>query len=191
MNSAIRNPQSAFGKRYAEIAARLRVPSGFALLVLYALFARPAPWRAAAGAAIALVGILLRGLAAGHLDKNRALATGGPYAHTRNPLYIGTALVAAGFALAGGLLWMGALFALFLLALYLPVVSEEEAHLAELFPEFRDYAARVPRLWPAVRPRWESSGRFCWALYRQNQEYNALVGYLLGLVLLAGKLLAR
>ena len=134
-------------KRYSEIAARLRVLLGFVLLLLYAAFARPTPSRALAGAAIALGGMVLRTLAAGYLDKNRKMATGGPYAYTRNPLYLGTALVAAGFALAGGLWWMAAVLALFLVAIYLPVVGEEEAHLAKLFPEYRDYAARVPRFW--------------------------------------------
>ncbi len=177
-------------KRYSEIAARLRVPLGFALLLLYAVFARPTPATALAGAAIALGGIALRASASGYLDKNRVMATGGPYAYTRNPLYLGTALVAGGFALASGLWWMAAVLALFLVAVYLPVVGEEEAHLAKLFPEYLDYAARVPRIRPAARPRWESPDRFRWALYRQNREYNALLGYLFGLALLAWKLLA-
>ncbi len=191
VNCASDIPQSRFGKRYAELAARARVPLGFALLVVYAVFARPVLWRAVLGAAIALAGIALRALAAGCVDKNRALATGGPYAYTRNPLYLGTALVAAGFALAGGLWWMAALAAIFFAGVYLPVIGEEEAHLAKLFPEFRDYAARVPRLWPALRPRWEPPGRFSWVLYRRNQEYNALLGYLFGLALLVWKLLVR
>ena len=177
-------------KRYAEIAARLRVPLGFGMILLYALFSRPAPRPAAAGAGLAFLGLLLRAMATGYLNKNRELSTGGPYAHTRNPLYLGTALVAAGFALAGCQWWIAGLLALFFAVVYLPVVGEEEAHLAQLFPDFRDYAARVPRFWPALRPRWKSPDRFRWALYRQNQEYNAAVGYLFGLALLAWKLIA-
>lgn len=177
-------------KRYAELAARIRVPCGFLLVLLYALFSRPVPELAPVGAVVALAGIVLRAYAAGHLEKNIRLATSGPYAYTRNPLYLGSALVALGFALGGGVWWLGLLFAWFLVALYLPVVGEEEAHLAKLFPEFSGYAAAVPRFWP--RPPGPggvpASGRFRWALYWKNQEYNALVGYLLGVALLVWKL---
>lgn len=177
-------------KRFAELAARVRVPAGFVLLAVYAVFARPAPARLAAGASIALAGILLRAWAAGHLDKNRSLATSGPYACTRNPLYLGSALAGLGFALAGGVWWLGVLVALFLVVVYLPVVAEEESHLAQLFPEFRDYAAAVPRFWP--RPphysRPAPGDSFRWRLYWQNQEYNALLGYLVGVALLLWKL---
>ncbi len=177
-------------KRYAEFAARVRVPSGFLLVVVYAIFCRPLPELVAAGAGVALAGIVLRACAAGHLEKNIRLATSGPYAWTRNPLYLGSALVALGFALAGGVWWLALLFAVFLVALYLPVVGEEEAHLAKLFPEFAAYAAAVPRFWPKPPERRNPpvAARFRWTLYRKNQEYNALVGYLLSVALLVWKL---
>lgn len=177
-------------KQFAELAARTRVPLGFAIVALYAVFAAPSLWRFAAGAALALLGLGLRAWAAGHLDKNRALAVSGPFAYTRNPLYLGTALIAAGFALAGGAWWLAGAFAIFLAAWYLPVVWEEESHLANLFPEFREYAARTPRFWPSLRAT-PSTQPFRWNLYLQNQEYNALVGYLFGLTLLGWKLFAR
>ena len=178
-------------KRYAELAARIRVPCGFLLVAVYAFFAQPSPSLLALGAAVALAGIALRAYAAGHLEKNLRLATSGPFAYTRNPLYLGSALVALGFALAGGVWWLGLLLGLFLVVLYLPVVSEEEAHLAKLFPEFREYAAAVPQFWPRwpVRLEGSASGGFRWALYSKNQEYNALLGYLLGIALLLWKLL--
>ena len=177
-------------KRYAELAARIRVPGGFLLVAVYAFFAQPSPRLLALGAAVALAGIALRAYAAGHLEKNLRLATSGPYAYSRNPLYLGSALVALGFTLAGGVWWLGLLLGLFLVVLYLPVVSEEEAHLAKLFPEFREYAAAVPQFWPRGPVRLEgfASGGFRWALYSKNQEYNALLGYLLGIALLLWKL---
>jgi protein-S-isoprenylcysteine O-methyltransferase Ste14 len=178
-------------KRYKEWAARTRVPLGFLMLAVYAVAARPTVWLLAAGGGVAWLGLLLRAWACGHLDKNRALATGGPYAYVRNPLYLGTAIVAAGFAIAGGVWWIAGLFAAFLLLVYLPVVQEEEAHLAALFPEYQGYAARVPRYWPSWRkPRDVQRGeqRYRMRLYWQNQEYNALVGYLFGLALLFWKL---
>ena len=178
-------------KRYAELAARVRVPAGFLLLAVYAVFARPAPGPLLAGGLIALSGLLLRGYAAGYLRKNRSLATSGPYAFTRNPLYLGSALAAAGFAVAGGVWWLALLLAAFLVLVYLPVVSEEESHLANLFPEFRQYADTVPRFWPRLtRPgrASASSGRFEWPVYWQNQEYKALLAYLVGIGLLIWKL---
>lgn len=176
-------------KRFGEVAARIRVPAGFALLAVYAVFCRPRPAGAAAGLAVAFLGILLRAYAAGHLEKNARLATSGPYAYTRNPLYIGSALVGLGFAIAGGVWWLWPLVALFLVVLYLPVVAEEESHLADLFPEFREYAAAVPRFIGVARSRTgAASSKYRWALYWRNQEYNALLGYLFGLAILLWKL---
>src|SRR5690606_30753053 len=87
-------------KRYADFVARLRVPSGFLLVAAFAWFSRPTPESLAWGLPVSLAGLALRTWAAGHLAKNERLATEGPYAHTRNPLYIGTSLVAAGLAIA-------------------------------------------------------------------------------------------
>jgi protein-S-isoprenylcysteine O-methyltransferase Ste14 len=181
-------------KRYAETAARMRVPSGFGLLAVYVVCARPATVSVAVGAAVALLGILLRACAAGHLEKNQRLATSGPYAYTRNPLYLGSALVALGFAIAARVWWLGLSFAAYLAVVYLPVVWEEEARLAELFPEFSRYAAAVPRFWPAggrgaAAVYSGASTGFRWALYWKNQEYNASLGYLFGLIVLLWKML--
>lgn len=175
-------------KRYAEIAARIRVPVGFVILVVYAVFARPSPPRFAAGALVALGGLLLRGWAAGHLAKNERLATSGPYAWTRNPLYLGSALAGAGFAIAGGAWWIALLLAAYLLGVFLPVVAEEEAHLRKIFPEYAQYAEAVPRYWPVRGRALDGTARFRWALYRRNQEYNALLAYALGLAALVWKL---
>lgn len=175
-------------KRYAEFAARARVPLGFVLLALYAMFSRPSPERVLAGAVIALLGIALRAYAAGYLAKNQALTTSGPYACTRNPLYLGSALAGLGFGIAGGVWWLALLMAVYLVAFFLPVIAEEEAHLAKLFPEFREYAARVPRFWPVLRNPLPGSARFRWSLYWRNREYNALLAYLFGIGLLIWKL---
>lgn len=179
-------------KRYAEFAARARVPAGFLVLALYAVFSAPAPGTFMAGVLTALAGIALRAWAAGHLAKNERLAVSGPYAYTRNPLYLGSALVAAGFAVAGGSWWLALLLAVYFIAFFLPVVIEEESHLSKLFPEFQGYAAAVPRFGPRLLPARvaarEEGARFRWALYLRNQEYNALLGYLFGVALLIWKL---
>jgi protein-S-isoprenylcysteine O-methyltransferase Ste14 len=89
-----------FPKPYADAIARLRVPSGFLIVIVFAWFSQPTPVSMAIGIPISLLGLALRAWAAGCLAKNQQLATGGPYAYTRNPLYIGTLLVAAGLAIA-------------------------------------------------------------------------------------------
>jgi len=134
----------SFPKPYADTVARLRVPSGFLLVIVFAWFSRPTPLSMAIGVPFSLLGLALRAWAAGCLAKNRQLATGGPYAYTRNPLYIGTLLVAAGLAVAARSVGLGLFFAAVFLLVYLPVIQLEEQHLRRLFPEYAAYAERVP-----------------------------------------------
>ncbi len=175
-----------FPKPYADRAARLRVPCGFLVAAAFAWLARPSWFSLLAGLPLMTAGIALRAWAAGHLAKNERLATSGPYAYTRNPLYLGTVLVAAGLALASRRLSLGLLFAAFFVLVYLPVVELEEQHLRELFAEYADYARRVPRFWP----RWGGSGgseHFSWKLYMRNREHQAFLGWLAGLLWLIFK----
>jgi hypothetical protein len=128
--------------------------------------------------ALVLPGLWLRAYAAGYVKKNRELTQTGPYAHTRNPLYLGSMLIAAGFAVAL-LSWPVALvLAAGFLAIYVPVIASEERFLRVTFPEFESYCLRVPRLIPRLIPaRSESSsGRFSLSLYRRHREYNAVIG---------------
>src|SRR5277367_2765474 len=128
---------------------RWRVRVGYPVAVLYWLLAKPTHHWIAMGAAVAGFGILIRAIAAGHLSKDRELATSGPYACTRNPLYLGSAFLAAGFAIAGyswqaGLLVPGH-FSIFSYA----VMRNEEEDLGRRFgQEFAEYAARVPLFFP-------------------------------------------
>ena len=172
---------------WGKLAARVRVTSGFLVAALYVVYSRPSRTSLAVGLPVALAGLLLRGWACGHLAKNRKLAATGPFAYTRNPLYAGTLTVAAGFALAGWNAWLAALFVVYFLAVYLPVIGEEESHLRTLFPEYSQYAERVPRLVPRLTPAYRG-GRFRWELWRRNREYRAGLGFLAGAVLLVVKL---
>jgi protein-S-isoprenylcysteine O-methyltransferase Ste14 len=168
-----------FPKRYADLAARLRVPCGFLLVAAFAYFSAPTFRSLAVGLPVAASGLLLRAWAAGHLAKNERLAISGPYAYVRNPLYLGTLLAALGFALGARRWLLGALFAAVFVLIYLPVVELEEQYLNQLFPDYAAYAARVPRLFPRW-PHAPSDHRFRWALYGKNQEYQALLGFLAG-----------
>ena len=174
-----------FPKPYADLVAKLRVPSGFLLVAAFAYFAAPDAGSLTIGIPISIAGLLLRAWAAGHWAKNRDLATSGPYSYSRNPLYLGTLLVAAGLVIASRQWSLAALFGAVFLLVYLPVIELEEQHLRKLFSGYEDYAAKVPLLLPLGRLN--SNGAFQRALYIKNQEYQALGGYLLGLLLLVWK----
>jgi protein-S-isoprenylcysteine O-methyltransferase Ste14 len=165
---------------------RWRVRVGYPVAVAYLWFASPTWKSVATGGAIAVLGLFVRGLAAGHLRKWEGLATSGPYACTRNPLYFGSALLAAGFAVAGHSWFGAALIASYFAVFYPPVIKSEEAELrAHYGRAYEDYAARVPLFWPRI-PR-ESPARFeqfSWSLYRRNHEYRAALGFLCGLAVL-------
>jgi protein-S-isoprenylcysteine O-methyltransferase Ste14 len=142
----------------------------------------------AVGLPIAMLGLALRGWAAGHLEKNATLTDSGPYAWVRNPLYLGTLTAAAGFVVAS-LRWeLAILCAAVFLLIYLPVVGLEEEYLAKLFPGFLDYARRVNKLLP--KPPGKRGGKpFRFSLYRHNREYEAGLAFLIGIVFLLWKAL--
>ena len=178
----------SFPKPYADRVAKLRVPSGFLLAAAFLWFSDPTVVSLAVGSPLSFAGLALRAWDAGHLQKNLSLTVSGPYAHVRNPLYIGTLSVAAGLAIAARRWELALLFAAVFLLVYLPVVELEEQHLARLFPEFKDYAAQVPRLWPRLGAGGEK--RFQWRLYLRNREYEALAGFLAGVAVLVWKVVA-
>ncbi len=173
---------------WSRIARRVRVPLGFAFAVLYLWLARPTAPFMFLGACIVLPGLLIRAASSGYVRKNEALATSGPYAHTRNPLYLGSILMAIGFAVAARNLWIGVVIVIFFVAIYLPVIRDEERFLTKRFPEFADYMRQVPRLIPRVSPFQKDSGEFSWDLYLKHREYQAALGALGVMALLAGKL---
>jgi protein-S-isoprenylcysteine O-methyltransferase Ste14 len=165
---------------WSRVARRIRVPLGFAFAVLYFWLARPT-WRSLALGAVSIIpGLVIRALASGHVRKNEALATSGPYAYTRNPLYLGSLLVAIGFAVAARSWWVAAVLVAMFFAIYVPVIRSEEAFLRERFPEFQEYANEVPRMIPRMTPafRNEASAEFSMDLYLKHREYNALLGSL-------------
>lgn len=171
---------------YDQVARRLRLPLGFVLAALYLAFGpRPSPLTLAVGGALALVGLGVRAWAAGHIVKNDRLATTGPYAHTRNPLYFGSFLIAAGFAIAAHwslLLLVVAFFAL----VYGPTIEKERAKISARFPD--EYArweqnvpAFVPRPTPWRDPMVPESERFSPSLYMRHGEWRAALAFILAL----------
>jgi protein-S-isoprenylcysteine O-methyltransferase Ste14 len=167
---------------------RWRVPLGFACAAVFIVLARPDRRSLAVGGAVALVGLAVRAWASGHIRKNASLAVSGPYAHTRNPLYLGSFILGLGFTVAASsdwllLLLLGGLFAALFLGIYWPVMRVEAATLAEIFgEEYRAYAAAVPLLFPRptpYRPGGDAAPpRFDPSLYMRYREYRAALGLL-------------
>ena len=167
------NPQPDWIARWQQAARRIRVPLGFLTAALYLFeLVRHAPHPQAVAWSLALVvpGLWLRGYASGTVKKNRELAVTGPYAHTRNPLYLGSMLIA--------------------------VIASEECFLRASFPGFDDYCRRVPRLIPRLTPASHpgdedlssgtpashpgaGAGSFSFTLYLHHREYNAGMGAML------------
>jgi protein-S-isoprenylcysteine O-methyltransferase Ste14 len=177
---------------YATWACRWRVPLGFVLAAAYLILAQPSLAPLLSGAALALAGLLLRGWSAGYLAKNQRLATGGPYAYTRNPLYLGSAVMGLGGALAGRSWIMGVAFAAFLVLVYWPVMEREAQFLQREFAEaFAPYARQVPLFFPKLTRVPAPKEKFQWRLYLKNREYEAAMGYVAVMLFLALKMWLR
>ncbi len=161
---------------WTRIARRIRVPVGFVFAAFYLWRARPSWMSLAAGAAIVASGVALRAYASGHLRKASELTTTGPYAYTRNPLYLGSLIIAAGFAVAARNLWIALAMAVIFVAIYVPVMTSEEQFLRSQFQGFNEYAHRVPRLLPRLSAAAGPRGQFSLELYRKHREYNAALG---------------
>ena len=161
---------------WQTIARRIRVPLGFLFAAAYIWLAQPTLRSIIACSCISLIGLLIRALASGYITKNEQLTTSGPYAYTRNPLYFGSLVLAAGFAVASRNWWVALIAAAMFLAIYIPVIRSEEGFLQTHFPEFEEYARHVPRLFPRLRPYRSSANSFSWDLYWKHREYNAALG---------------
>lgn len=165
------------------------MPLGFAFAVFYLWVARPNWSSILVGTIVALPGVAVRAFASGHVKKNEELTTSGPYAHTRNPLYLGSLIMALGFAIASRSLWvLVAMVAMFFI-IYLPVIRSEEAYLREMFPGFDEYTRNVPRLFPRVRGYSNQAAAFSATLYWQHREYNAALGTVALMAALVAKLM--
>lgn len=166
---------------WQKVARRARVPLGFVVAAIFLIFAAPS-WRSLLWSLLLVIpGLWLRGYAAGYVKKNAELTRTGPYAYTRNPLYLGSILIAFGFAIAAARWWLAVLLVGMFLLIYVPTILSEEQFLRGAFADFDEYARRVPRLFPRPTPaRFPGAdvgaGRFCPERYRHHREYNASIG---------------
>ena len=171
-----------------RLLQRIRIPLGFLFAIVFLIFARPSLTTLIIGGVIAVLGLMIRAWASGHIRKARVLAISGPYAHTRNPLYVGTFLIGAGFTVASGVWWLALLFCILFLGIYLPVMSIEREDIHAIFGrEFEEYARNVPMFIPRLSV-WKKTGeKFDFQLYLQYREYRAAIGVAVALVVLAAK----
>jgi protein-S-isoprenylcysteine O-methyltransferase Ste14 len=165
--------------------ARWRVRAGYVVAAIYWLLSTPTSWSILMGAIIAALGLIIRGFASGHLRKDETLATTGPYGATRNPLYFGSAFLAAGFVVAGHSWMAGAIVTAYFAIFYSAVMRSEERDVRQRFgAAFDEYARQVPLFVPRfsrVRRERQEGSRFSWLQYRRNREYQALLGTIAGL----------
>jgi protein-S-isoprenylcysteine O-methyltransferase Ste14 len=166
-----------------QVFTKWRVRTGYLVAVAVLLLAHPTPRSLLLGGLVGMVGLVFRGYAAGFLHKQEQLTTSGPYDHTRNPLYFGSALLTlaaaiATHSLAASLLLLG-YFAVF----YSVVMRREEEELRQRHgATFEAYARTVPLFFPRLGPLSAASGgshaRFSWLQYKRNHEWQAAIGFL-------------
>lgn len=190
---------------FKQVAQRIRVPAGFVLVPLVVISAQPTLASLAAGAFVAIIGLGIRAWASGHLRKNQELTTSGPYAHTRNPLYLGTFLLGTGVAVGAGTLWFAALFFALYLLIYVTVMVAEADTMRDLFSEeYEHYSKQVPLFVPRFSPygahssssyaaqlkrsSWRGGRQFDGSLYLRHREYRAALGFVLVYAMLATKM---
>lgn len=174
-----------------DFFARWRVRLGYVLAVVVLWLARPTPRSMLIGAALGFVGLCIRGYAAGYLNKQEVLTVTGPYARTRNPLYLGSSVLMLGAAVAMNSVLAAALLLVYFVLVYTFVMRREEMELRQKHGDvFSAYAAAVPLFFPKL---FGSAGTavtglgFSWAQYKKNHEYEAAIGFvllLLGLILI-------
>lgn len=176
--------------RWQKIARRIRVPLGFVFAAVFLWLARPTWLTMLWSLVLVAPGVWLRAYASGYVKKNAELTRTGPYAHTRNPLYLGSMMIAFGFALAAWSWIILVVLAILFAVIYLPTIRSEEAYLREHFAGFDEYAAQVPRLLPRLTAAktTETAGSFSRELYLKHREYNAGMGAIALYAALAARL---
>jgi protein-S-isoprenylcysteine O-methyltransferase Ste14 len=185
--SGLQSPQTP-GETWSRVARRIRVPLGFVFAVVYVWLAHPTKTSLIVGGVLLAPGLGLRALASGHVQKDKELTTSGPYAYTRNPLYLGSLLLAAGFAIAARSWWIVAFMVAMFAAIYVPVIAGEERYLRRMFPGYEHYARHVPRMLPRLSPYGKQQSVYSSARYWKHREYEASIGCLILLAILVIKL---
>ena len=174
---------------------KIRLRMVWIFLFPFYFLAAPTPTGMALGIVLGILGLVLRGWAAGSIWKNQELAMGGPYGYTRNPLYAGSFLLGVGLAVAAARWFFPVVLVAFFLSIYRTAALREALELEALFGEsYRIYATAVPLFLPrlsAFRTGREGQGSpgFSLTRYQRNREWEAVLGGLAGFGLLALKMI--
>ena len=184
-------PSQPVVSTWSRIARRIRVPLGFVFAAVYVWLAQPTVNSLIIGSLFVVPGLVLRGLASGHVQKDKQLTTSGPYAYTRNPLYLGSLMLAAGFALAARSWWIVAIMVVMFAVIYIPVIAGEERYLRQTFPEYEEYSRNVPRMLPRLTPHGDREMAYSSARYWKHREYQASLGSAIVLAILVVKLITK
>lgn len=167
---------------------RWRVRLGYPLAIAVLWFARPTLGSILLGALVGTMGLGLRAYGAGYLHKQEILTVNGPYAYTRNPLYLGSAILALGAGIATRS-WVSAVILILYFAIFYSMVMRREEN--ELHTRhgaaFEEYARTVPLFLPrltAAKLSGGSAGSFSFGQYKKNHEWQAALGFLLLLAVL-------
>jgi protein-S-isoprenylcysteine O-methyltransferase Ste14 len=172
-----------------RLLQRLRVPLGFLFAIIFLYFAKPEPITLIVGAIVSIFGLLIRAWSSGHIRKNQNLAISGPYAYTRNPLYLGSFLLGVGFTIASGVWWLAVIFIVLFLGIYLPVMRVEAEDLTRIFgADFDEYKKNVPLFFPRITAWKKSVEKFDFQLYLRYREYRAALGLIIAWSILAAKI---
>jgi protein-S-isoprenylcysteine O-methyltransferase Ste14 len=167
-------------RSWGKLAQKMRVPAGTLLGVVFLLLMHPSARSLWIGGVVTAIGASIRIWASGHIDKGRVLAREGPYALTRNPLYLGSFLMALGILLAGQGYWLLIPFSLFYVALYYPVMKAEEEELLQGHgEEFLEYSRQVPLFFPSFSRFGQGASDFLWSRVIRNREHRTVAGLLL------------
>jgi protein-S-isoprenylcysteine O-methyltransferase Ste14 len=177
---------------WKKLAQRTRVPVGTVLGIIFLVLMHPSVRSLWIGGVIALAGALLRLWAAGHIEKGKVLTQGGPYALTRNPLYLGSFFMALGIILAGQGYWLLLPFIAFFAAFYFPVMKAEEQELLHGYgQQFVDYSNRVPPFIPGFRKTGRASSTFLWSRVIRNREHRTVAGLIIAQAVLVLRIFIR
>ena len=167
---------------------RIRIPLGFLFAAVFLVFAKPTVLSLAVGGGVAVIGLLIRTWASGHIRKASVLAVTGPYAYTQNPLYLGSFILGVGFAIVANVWWLAILFVALFIGIYLPVMRVETDDMRRIFgDQFDEYKRSVPLFVPRRKPWKKSGGKFDFHLYLQYREYRAAIGAIVALAILSAK----
>jgi len=164
-----------------KIINRWRVKAGYIGAVLVLILAKPSLFSLLIGILFSIFGLLIRTWSSGHLNKEKKLATGGPYQYTRNPLYLGNLILGISIVLGCRSWWVFGIFIVYFLFFYPATIKREKERMMKFFQsEYKNYEKNVPLFFPSFKKSYPpNNSSFNWALYKKNKEYRALIGAML------------